>query len=153
MDLIVWRHAEAYDAEPGEDDMNRVLTPRGKKQAERMAVWLESQLPQGTRILSSPAARAEQTVRALGRKYKVRDALSPGASVTDILETAGWPDAKYPVLVVGHQPVLGALMAELLRMPDPACTIRKGAVWWVRRRSREGQDQTVLQAVICPDRL
>ena len=46
--------------------MQRVLTPRGRKQAERMATWLESQLPQGTRILSSPAVRAEQTVRALG---------------------------------------------------------------------------------------
>lgn len=153
MDLIVWRHAEAHEAEPGEDDMNRVLTSRGKKQAERMAVWLESQLPQGTRVLSSPAVRAEQTVRALGRKYKVRDALSPGASVADILETSGWPDAKYPVLVVGHQPTLGAVMAELLGMPEPACTIRKGAVWWVRRRHREGQDQTLLHAVLCPDRL
>ena len=153
MDLIVWRHAEAFEAEPGEDDMNRVLTSRGKKQAERMAVWLESQLPQGTRILSSPAARAEQTVRALGRKYKVRDALSPGASVTDILETAGWPDAKYPVLLVGHQPTLGGLMAELLGLPEPVCAIRKGAVWWVRRRVREGHGQTVLQAVLCPDQL
>ena len=153
MDLIVWRHAEAFEAEPDEDDMNRVLTSRGKKQAERMAVWLESQLPQGTRILSSPAVRAEQTVRALGRKYKVRDALSPGASVTDILETADWPEAKYPVLLVGHQPALGALMAELLGMSEPACTIRKGAVWWVRRRYREGRDQTFLQAVLCPDQL
>jgi phosphohistidine phosphatase len=153
MDLIVWRHAEAYEAGPGEDDMNRVLTSRGKKQAERMAVWLESQLPQGTRILSSPAVRAEQTVRALGRKYKVRDALSPGATVADILETAGWPDAKYPVLVVGHQPALGALMAQLLGMSESACGIRKGAVWWVRRRNREGQDQTLLQAVLCPDRI
>ncbi|WP_295520441.1 histidine phosphatase family protein [Limnohabitans sp. Rim8] len=153
MDLIVWRHAEAYEAEPDEDDMNRVLTSRGKKQAERMAVWLESQLPQGTRILSSPAVRAEQTVRALGRKYKVRDALSPGATVADILETAGWPDAKYPVLVVGHQPALGALMAQLLGMSESACGIRKGAVWWVRRRNREGQDQTLLQAVLCPDRI
>jgi phosphohistidine phosphatase len=153
MDLIIWRHAEAFEAEPGEDDMNRALTQRGKKQAERMAVWLESQLPQGTRILSSPAVRAEQTVRALGRKYKVRDALSPGASVADILETAGWPDAKYPVLVVGHQPALGALIAQLLGMSEPACSIRKGAVWWVRRRSREGQDQTLLQAVLCPDNI
>ena len=153
MDLIVWRHAEAHEAEPGEDDMQRALTPRGRKQAERMAVWLENQLPQGTRILSSPAVRSEQTVRALGRKYKVRDALSPGASVADVLETAGWPDAKYPVLVVGHQPTLGALMAQLLGMSEPACSIRKGAVWWVRRRNREGQGQTLLQAVLCPDRL
>jgi phosphohistidine phosphatase len=153
MDLIVWRHAEALDAEPGGDDMQRVLTPRGRKQAERMAGWLESQLPQGTRILSSPAVRAEQTVRALGRKYKVRDALSPGASVQDVLETSGWPDAKYPILLVGHQPALGGVIAHLLRMPDEACAIRKGAVWWLRRRSREDQHQTVLLAVTSPEKL
>ena len=153
MDLIVWRHAEAHDAEHGDDDMQRPLTPRGRKQAERMAAWLESQLPQGTRILSSPAVRAEQTVRALARKYKVRDALSPGASVQDVLETSGWPDAKYPVLLVGHQPALGGVIAQLLRMPDDACAIRKGAVWWLRRRSREGLDQTVLLAVTSPEKL
>lgn len=153
MDLILWRHAEAHDAEPGDEDMQRALTPRGRKQAERMAAWLESQLPQGTRILSSPAVRAEQTVRALARKYKVRDALSPGASVQDVLETSGWPDAKYPVLLVGHQPAMGGVIAHLLRMPDEACAIRKGAVWWLRRRSREGLDQTVLLAVTSPEKL
>jgi phosphohistidine phosphatase len=153
MDLIIWRHAEAHEAVPGEDDLQRALTPRGRKQAERMAAWLEAQLPQGTRILSSPAVRADQTVRALGRKYKVRDALSPGASVQDVLETSGWPDAKYPVLLVGHQPSLGGLIAHLLQMPDAACAIRKGSVWWLRNRSREGQDQTVLMAVTSPERL
>ena len=153
MDLIIWRHAEAHEAAPGEDDLQRALTPRGRKQAERMAAWLEAQLPQGTRILSSPAVRVDQTVRALGRKYKVRDALSPGASVQDVLETSGWPDAKYPVLLVGHQPSLGGLIAHLLQMPDAACAIRKGSVWWLRNRSREGQDQTVLMAVTSPERL
>lgn len=153
MDLIIWRHAEAHEAAAGEDDLQRALTPRGRKQAERMAAWLEAQLPQGTRILSSPAVRADQTVRALGRKYKVRDALSPGASVQDVLETSGWPDAKYPVLLVGHQPSLGGLIAHLLQMPDAACAIRKGSVWWLRNRNREGQDQTVLMAVTSPERL
>lgn len=153
MDLIIWRHAEAHEAEPGEDDLQRALTPRGRKQAERMAAWLDAQLPQGTRVLSSPAIRAEQTVRALNRKYKVRDALSPGASVEDLLETSGWPEARYPVLLVGHQPALGGLVAKLLGIPEPACAIRKGAVWWLRHRVREAQAQTVLLAVTCPERL
>jgi phosphohistidine phosphatase len=153
MDLIIWRHAEAHEAEPGEDDLQRALTPRGRKQAERMAAWLDAQLPQGTRVLSSPAIRAEQTVRALNRKYKVRDALSPGASVEDVLETSGWPEARYPVLLVGHQPALGGLVAKLLGMPEQACAIRKGAVWWLRHRIREAQAQTVLLAVTCPERL
>ena len=153
MDLIIWRHAEAYEAELHEDDMQRALTPRGRKQAERMATWLDAQLPQGTRVLSSPAVRAEQTVKALGRKYKVRDALSPGASVADVLETSGWPEARYPVLLVGHQPALGGLVAQLMGMPEAACAIRKGAVWWLRHRIREGQSQTVLMAVTCPERI
>lgn len=153
MDLILWRHAEAHEAAVGEEDMTRALTSRGRKQAERMAAWLEAQLPQGARILSSPAVRAEQTVRALGRKYKVRDALSPGASVQDVLETSAWPQAKYPVVLVGHQPALGAVAAGLLGMADAACAMRKGSVWWLRHRQRDGQDQTVLMAVVCPERI
>ena len=153
MDLIIWRHAEAHEAESGEEDMLRALTPRGRKQADRMSVWLDAQLPQGTRILSSPAVRAEQTVQALKRKYKVRDALSPGASVQDILETSGWPDAKYPVLLVGHQPALGGVVAQLLGMPEEACAIRKGSVWWLRHRHRDGQGQTVLMSVTCAEML
>lgn len=153
MDLIIWRHAEAREAELNEDDMQRSLTPRGHKQAERMAAWLDVQLPQGTRVLSSPAVRAEQTVKALGRKYKVRDALSPGASVADVLATSGWPEARYPVLLVGHQPALGGLVAQLMGMPEAACAIRKGTVWWLRHRIREGQSQTVLMAVTCPERI
>ena len=153
MDLILWRHAEAFDLEGQEDDLLRPLTARGEKHAQRMAQWLDRQLPEGTRILSSPAVRAEQTVRALQRKYKVRDALSPGASVQDVLEAAQWPEAKFPVLVVGHQPSLGEVAAQLLGMQTDACPIRKGAVWWLRSRQREGVDQTIILSVTTPEKL
>ncbi|MEY4733159.1 MAG: Phosphohistidine phosphatase SixA [Pseudomonadota bacterium] len=153
MDLILWRHAEAHDAEPGQDDLQRRLTSRGEKQATRIGVWLDRQLPEGVRILSSPALRSEQTVKALGRKYKVRDALSPGACADDLLEAAGWPAAKYPVILVGHQPSLGEVAARLLKMPQDSCAIRKGAVWWLRSRQREGSDETVIMSVTSPDRL
>ncbi len=156
MDLILWRHAEALDLEgpdAQEGDLLRPLTARGEKHAARMAQWLDRQLPEGTRILCSPAVRAVQTVKALERKYKVRDALSPGASVQDILETAQWPDAKFPVLLVGHQPSLGEVAAQLLGMGAQSCPIRKGAVWWLRGRQREGLDQTVILTVTTPERL
>ena len=153
MDLILWRHAEALDPEGLDNDLSRPLTPRGEKHAARMAQWLDRQLPEGTRILSSPAVRAEQTVRALQRKYKVRDALSPGATVSDLLETSGWPEVKYPVLLVGHQPGLGQLVSHALGMGGAPCAIRKGAVWWLRARQREGRDQTVVLAVTTPEKL
>ena len=153
MDLILWRHAEAHDPHEGEHDLHRRLTPKGEKHAARMAQWLDQQLPEGVRILCSPAVRAEQTVQALKRKYKIRDALAPDATVQDVLETAGWPLAKYPVLVVGHQPTLGAVVSHLFGMGPEPMTIRKGAVWWLRGRHREGQDQTVILSVMTPERL
>ncbi len=153
MDLILWRHAEAHDLDEGEHDLNRRLTSRGEKHAARMAQWLAQQLPEGVRILCSPAVRAEQTVKALQRKYKIRDALAPGGSVQDVLETAGWPLAKYPVLMVGHQPTLGAVVSHLFGMGPEPMAIRKGAVWWLRSRHREGQDQTLILTVMTPDRL
>ena len=72
MDLILWRHAEAHENTDGGDDLLRALTPRGEKQAARMAAWLDRQLPQGLRVLASPALRTEQTAQALGRKFKRR---------------------------------------------------------------------------------
>lgn len=153
MDLILWRHAEAFDPEEGQDDLCRRLTPRGEKHAERMARWLDQQLPEGTRILSSPAVRTEQTVQPLKRKYKVRDALAPGATVQDLLETAGWPGAKHPVLVVGHQPTLGGVVSHLFDMGGEPMPIRKGAVWWLRSRVKEDRMQTVILSVTSPERL
>ena len=105
MDLILWRHAEAHEASAGEDDMSRSLTPRGERQAIRMAQWLERQLPDGTRIICSPAKRTEQTAMALGRKYKLSASLSPQSSAEMLLATAQWPQSKNAVLVIGHQPI------------------------------------------------
>lgn len=153
MDLILWRHAEAHDLEEGQNDLQRCLTPRGEKHAERMARWLDQQLPEGTRILCSPAVRTEQTVKALKRKYKVRDALAPGASVQDLLEACGWPEARNPVLVVGHQPTLGAVVSHLFGMGPAPMAIRKGAVWWLRSRQREEHHQTVILSVMTPEKL
>ena len=151
MDLILWRHAEAEEPEEGQGDLERALTPRGEKQAARVAAWLDRQLPEGTRVLCSPARRCEQTVLALGRKYKVRDELAPDASADDILEAAQWPNARHPMLIVGHQPVLGETIGRLLGVDGGSCAVRKGAVWWLRTRERDGHEQTVVWAVHSPE--
>ncbi|MDO5625057.1 MAG: histidine phosphatase family protein [Pseudomonadota bacterium] len=153
MDLILWRHAEAQDPTGDMSDLARPLTRRGDKQATRMAAWLDRQLPEGTRILCSPAIRTEQTVLALGRKYKLHDELRPGAAPDQLLTLAGWPDGKAPVLIVGHQPTLGETVARLLGLPAGECAVKKGAVWWLRSREREGQGQTVLLTVQSADML
>lgn len=153
MDLVLWRHAEAHEAQPGQDDLSRALTPRGEKQAARMAAWLDRQLPDGTRILVSPAKRTEQTVQALGRKYKLREELGPNATVDQLLQLVQWPQGKGVILLVGHQPVLGQTIARLLTIHGSECSVKKGAVWWLRHRLREGASQTTLVSVQSPDAL
>lgn len=153
MDLVLWRHAEAEDEMPQGDDMRRPLTPRGEKLAARMAAWLDRQLPDVTRIWVSPARRAEQTALILGRKYKVSAEIAPGATPDQLLALVQWSQAKGTVLVVGHQPTLGQVAARLLGLRVEACAIRKGAIWWLRQRERDGVAQTVLLSVQSPELL
>jgi phosphohistidine phosphatase len=148
MDLILWCHA---DAEPGEPDIDRPLTAKGVRQAERMAAWLDGHLPDHCRILVSPAERTQQTARALGRKFKIAPELAPGATAAAVLAAAGWPDAREARLIVGHQPTLGETAALLLSGSDAPWGMRKAAVWWLSNRSREQGADVVLKAVIGPD--
>jgi len=153
MDLILWRHAEAQEWEAGCNDLLRPLTPRGEKQASRMAAWLDRQLPDNTRILASPAVRTDQTVRALGRKFKTRAELAPDATAAQLFDLVQWPDGKGTVLVVGHQPTLGQTIAQLIGLNAEECSVKKGAVWWLRNRQRDTLSQTVLVTVQSPDLL
>ena len=152
MDLVLWRHAEAEEWHPGCDDVARKLTPRGEKQAFRMARWLDRQLPDSVRILVSPTRRTEQTALSLGRKYKLCDELLPSENgCAALLKSVNWPLARGAVLVVGHQPTLGQVIAELLALKESECTVRKGATWWLRSRQREGQWQTLVVTVQSPE--
>lgn len=148
MDLILWRHAEA---EAGEPDLGRRLTPKGVKQAERMAAWLDAHLPDTCRILVSPADRAQQTAQALQRKFRTVPEIAPGASAGAVLSAANWPDSREAVLVVGHQPTLGMVASSLLSGEETYWSVRKSAVWWLSDRGRDGGSTVVLRAVLSPE--
>jgi phosphohistidine phosphatase len=151
MDLILWRHAEAVDLELVGDDMARYLTPRGEKQAARMAAWLDRQMPGGAKVFASPATRAEQTALALERKFKISPALAPLASPEQLLELVQWPQGKGCVLLIGHQPTLGQVIARLLGLHASDCAVKKGAVWWLRHRERDEAGHTVVVTVQSPE--
>jgi len=149
MDLLLWRHAEAEDGFP---DLKRKLTPRGEKQAQQMAAWLNAHAPENLRIIASPAKRCQQTAQALGRPFDTDPRLAPGHGAADLLAAIDWPDGSdarsSAVLVVGHQPTLGRTAALLLSGDEAYWSIKKGSVWWFSNRTREGETQTILRAVV-----
>jgi phosphohistidine phosphatase len=112
---------------------------------------LNQRLAESTRILVSPALRCQQTAAALDRKTKTLTELGPAAGVQALLDAARWPAANTPILLIGHQPTLGLLAAQVLTGQMHPLAVKKGAVWWLRSRDREGTEQAVLQAVQAPD--
>ncbi len=151
MEIILWRHAQAEVGEPGGSDDSRQLTPQGRKQAARMAALLDRSLPSGCRILCSPTARTQQTAEALGRKFKIVPEIGPHASVDEVLQAAGWPDGRSPVLVVGHQPWLGQVASLLLTGSVQDWTVRKANAWWIAQRDRDEGNVIYLKAVLAPE--
>lgn len=139
MELILWRHADAEDGAP---DLERKLTPRGRKDAERVARWLLRHLPPDFHVVASPAARAQQTAEALHRKIHTDPKLAPGASVAAIVAAAKRAEV---VVVVGHQPDLGRAIASLVGGEEAEWRLQKGALWWI--------EDDLVKAVVSPDLL
>jgi len=119
MNLIVWRHADAGDSvEDFTQDLARNLSDRGKKQASRMSRWLDARLPESFAVVSSPAQRAIQTAMTLSAKVRPEPRLLPGSSLEEALQAIKIDEAHLRksghLVVVGHQPLLGHLMARIL---------------------------------------
>ena len=145
MDLILWRHA---DAEDGAVDLERRLTKKGCKQARRVAEWLRERLPGDYELISSPAARAKETAEALAKNMRIDNSLAPGASPAAYIGASGWPRGERTIVAVGHQPDLGALLAQLVAGRRSDWRLQKGALWWL-----EAGDPPLVKAVVSPDLL
>lgn len=128
MELILWRHADAEDGVP---DEARRLTAKGRRQSKKMAAWLSERLPESYRVMCSPAARARETAAALTANPQIDKALSTAATPQGVLKAAGWPGGSGTVVLVGHQPTLGAAAALALTGEASAWSLKKGAIWWL----------------------
>lgn len=143
MNLILWRHADAEDGVP--DEVRR-LTAKGRRQAQKMAAWLTGRLPADYRVLVSPAARTRETAAALSENGIIEKKVSTAATPQGVLKAAGWPDGAGTVVVVGHQPTLGAAAALALTGEAAAWSLKKGAIWWLVRDAEGAR----VKAVITP---
>jgi len=128
--LCFLRHADAGDPEAWtRPDAERPLSDKGKRQADRLARFLESTAFRPDAILTSPKIRAEQTARPVADHLGVGLAIEPrlGApfdlpTLEAILHDAGDPERP---IVVGHDPDFSDLVAEL--MGAPSLAMKKGA--------------------------
>ena len=130
MSVILVRHADPEDESPT-GDAGRVLTALGRRQARDTAEWLQgvvAELP--PIVLSSPLARALQTAEILVSTWgastvATSGALRPGQSLAAASNLA---HADGDRGLVGHQPMMSELAAQLLGRALPFAFERGGAL-------------------------
>ncbi len=118
MQLYFLRHAIAHDAQFGESDFERELTPDGILLTRHTARLLKVLGVAPDRLYTSPLIRARQTAEIVGQMLsvaaQVRGELSPGfdASAVELLtRDAGHDD---DVFFVGHEPDFSQTISTLI---------------------------------------
>lgn len=128
--LLLLRHAKSSWDDAALRDFDRPLAARGERDAPRIGQAL---CKRGTRpdlIISSPAARAEATIRSVIKAAKLDlepeyDEAIYGASSAELMKLIRHlPDRSFSVLLVGHNPgfedLVGRLTGSQERMPTAA---------------------------------
>jgi len=151
MEIWLLRHASAEERSESGKDGDRTLTEDGHKRAREVARGLAELEPGIELILTSPYARARQTadpvVRALRLQNKLREtqALEPSSDPEEILEEVRAEKVE-AVLLVGHEPHLGALLGRLVAgRTGLEIPMRKAAV---ARVSWSGSGAGMLRALL-----
>ena len=117
--IILLRHAEASNATFSSNDFNRSLSHSGQQQALSIGQRIRKRVTSPMSVACSTAVRTRQTLDALNidniSNVHYYDSLYNG-DLTDYLEviTAA---SNFPLLLIGHNPVISEL-ATLLRRPD-----------------------------------
>jgi phosphohistidine phosphatase len=134
MQIYMLRHGIAEDGKAGAPDSGRALTPDGRRKLREVLQIARIAGVKPSLILTSPYRRAVETAqvaaRVLGYKAELlrTNALAPGASVVDVWDELRVHKAEEQVLLSGHEPLFGQLLAHLLASPALMVDFKKGAM-------------------------
>jgi phosphohistidine phosphatase len=133
MILYVMRHAEAVEGSDTLQDEWRYLTDKGRVAAEKTCSAIVKIGPKPRLTITSPLTRAVQTAEIAAQKACRKNVvvasglLLPGADATELVaHLKGCKDFKR-VMLVGHEPQLGLLVASLLGREEDVISLKKGA--------------------------
>ena len=157
--LYLVRHAvaETRDDTKYPDDAGRPLTSKGKRKMEEISQGLTRLGIEFDWIISSPLVRAKETAKILAQEVAydgemtVSETLAPGGSMNALLQMlAKRPEAR-SVALVGHEPDLSHLLAELVAASDSASLgFRKGGVALVTFSKNPARGQGELVWLLTP---
>jgi len=122
--LLLFRHAKADRAEPGEPDRDRPLNDRGRKDAARIGAYMAGHALVPDRVVVSPALRTQETWKYAVGAFRPQ----PGAqsverlydatphAILDVIKAS--PSQAHSVLVIAHNPGLHEVALMLIASGD-----------------------------------
>lgn len=167
-ELLILRHGKSsWDVDC--DDFHRPLVERGKRGAEQIGIWLQQQKLLPDFILSSPAVRAIETAKrcckamGIGEAYIYQEPRIYEANFATLKALLNeCPHQAQRVMIVGHNPGLEHLLADLVNLPVPQSETGKTlatatlahlglAEYWSQTSSGCGQLNTIISASALPE--
>ena len=111
-ELILMRHAKSDWKEPGQADIDRPLSDKGKKSAVKVGKWVNQNQLIPDLILTSPAKRAQQTLKRMcnecGSQTLIIDALY-NAELETLKQILAEAPKVERLMIIGHNPGLERL--------------------------------------------
>jgi phosphohistidine phosphatase len=134
LELYLVRHGIAEDrGEDWPDDSKRPLTSSGIVKLRKEARGLVALGVTFDQIITSPLVRTRQTADVLAEVLKGKppiatsDALAPAGTPAAVIQEIGRHARKPRIALVGHEPNLGELAAQLLGAKAPL-EFKKGGI-------------------------
>ncbi len=124
--LFVLRHAKSSWDDPGLDDHERPLAPRGRRAVKVLAEHIQKQGIKPEQVLCSPARRTLETLEgvALDGDAQIEGKLYSATGSEIIERLRQIPEGVGSVMVIGHNPAMQMLV---LRLASATVGAREGS--------------------------
>ncbi len=117
MDIYVIRHGKAEEDSNSGLDRDRVLRPKGHRQAQWLAETIVGREAKPELVLSSPYPRARETAEpiweALGMEAQIDDRLGADRSLSDMMDVLNDAKGSGCVAIVSHNPNCARIVSTL----------------------------------------
>jgi len=159
MDLFILRHGEAGQRSTQASDRVRPLTSAGKVEILEIGKALKVMGLKFDLVVTSPLKRAYDTamivsdIFKIGNRVQVWKELAPEGQRTEIYGKISQLREEYEVLVVGHQPLLGEIVNDMIHKGKSSpCNLilKKGGVVRLRLLTKSNIPRGELRWLLSP---
>jgi phosphohistidine phosphatase len=159
MELFILRHGEAGQRSTQASDRVRPLTSAGKVEILEIGKALKVMGLKFDLVVTSPLKRAYDTamivsdIFKIGNRVQVWNELAPEGKRTEIYRKISQLREEYAVLVVGHQPLLGEIVSDMIHKGKSSpCNLllKKGGVVRLRLLTKSNIPRGELRWLLSP---